>query len=69
MKPRHWIPLRATVWLASQTASAGATHALLIPCLSLRRDDGSRCGDVKIPNVIPAHAGIQCRSNFRSLDF
>jgi hypothetical protein len=57
VKQRRWIPLRATVWLANQTASAGATHALLFPCLNLRRDDYWRVVGLRI--VIPAQAGIQ----------
>jgi hypothetical protein len=57
VKQRRWISLRATVWLANQTASAGATHALLLPCLNLRRDDFWRAAGLKI--VIPAKAGIQ----------
>jgi hypothetical protein len=28
----------------------------------LRRDDGGYLGDLKIPTVIPAQAGIQCLS-------
>jgi hypothetical protein len=35
----------------------------------LRRDDGDNFTVATTTTVIPAHAGIQRRSNFRSLDF